>query len=67
LLKSEGWQFIQLSGQFTRYKNHESAYEKFTARVEDIIQLDVHTYINDIVGERNADPEAGEVGEDSSS
>jgi hypothetical protein len=52
LLKIEGWQFFQLSGPYSRRKSHNHAYEKFAARVEEIIHRDVQIYISEIVGER---------------
>ena len=65
MLKSEGWQYIQLSGRFSRYKDHERAYERFTGRVEEIIQLDVHTYISEIVGEKQTDTDDDVAGKPS--
>jgi hypothetical protein len=58
LLKIEGWQFFQLSGPYGRRSSHAHAYEKFAARVEEIISSDVQTYISQIVAER--EPEQGE-------
>jgi len=61
LLKIEGWQFFQLSGPYSRRRSHAHAYEKFTARVEEIIRRDVQIYISEVVGEREAQQEAGEI------
>ena len=52
LLKIEGWKFFQLSGSYSRYKNHGEAYPVFAARVEEIIQSDVDVYITEVVKER---------------
>ena len=52
LLRSEGWQYINLGGPYRRFEDHRNAFTKFSERVEEIIQLDVQTYISDIVGER---------------
>jgi hypothetical protein len=64
LLKIEGWQFFQLSGPYSRRKSHNHAYEKFAARVEEIIHRDVQIYISEIVGEREGkedeEPDADE-------
>jgi hypothetical protein len=57
LLKIEGWQFFQLSGPYS-HSSHAQAYEKFAARVEEIISSDVQTYISQIMAER--EPEQGE-------
>ncbi len=61
LLKIEGWQFFQLSGPYNRRKSHAHAYEKFAARVEEIIHRDVQIYISEVVGEREAQQEEGEI------
>jgi len=55
LLKIEGWQFFQLSGPYSRRRSHAQAYEKFAARVEEIIHRDVQVYISEIVGERESE------------
>jgi len=50
LLKSEGWQFFQLSGpSYDRYSSHAEAYHTFAARVEDISRLEVEAYITEVV------------------
>ena len=64
LLKIEGWQFLQLSGPYSRRKSHAHAYEKFAARVEGIIHRDVQIYISEVVGEREVKEEEGETGEE---
>jgi hypothetical protein len=64
LLKIEGWHFFQLSGPYSRRKSHAHAYEKFAARVEEIIHRDVQVYISEVVGEREAREEEGEPEEE---
>jgi len=64
LLKIEGWQFFQLSGPYSRRKSHAHAYEKFTARVEEIVHRDVQIYISEVVGEREVKEEEGEPEEE---
>ncbi len=63
LLKVEGWHFFQLSGPYSRRKSHAHAYEKFAARVEEIIRRDVQIYISQVVGERELQEEESESGE----
>ncbi len=65
LLKIEGWQFFQLSGPYSRRRSHAHAYEKFTARVEEIIRRDVQIYISEVVGEREIKEEEGAPKEES--
>jgi len=52
LLKSEGWQFFQLSGPYRQESSHRDAYPSFAARVEAIIQPSVEVYVTDIVSEK---------------
>jgi hypothetical protein len=60
MLKIEGWHFFQLSGPYSRRTSHAHAYEKFAARVEEIIRRDVQIYISEVVGERELKDEEGE-------
>lgn len=43
-LKTQGWQFSQLTGLYTQYPTHEEAFDFFASQVEDIIQKDVEIY-----------------------
>lgn len=43
-LKTQGWQFFQLSGPYENYTSHEEAFRVFAGQVEDIIQKDVEVY-----------------------
>jgi hypothetical protein len=51
LLKTEGWQFLQLTGHYRRHLAHASAYLLFASRVEDILQQDVDAYITTVAAE----------------
>ena len=44
-LKSEAWQFLQFSGFYKKYSDHETAYPAFATRVEQFIQKDVQTFV----------------------
>ncbi len=57
-LKSEGWNYIQLSGDYGRFSSHERAYARFAGKVEEIIRWDVEKYLTDIVREVEI-PESG--------
>ncbi len=50
LLKSEGWQFSQLSGNYCRFRKMEDgkdkAYAEFVKRVEEITQKEIEEYIS---------------------
>jgi hypothetical protein len=49
LLKSEGWQFFQLSGQYAGAASHAAAYPRFAAHVEAIIQRDVEVFFTAVI------------------
>jgi hypothetical protein len=50
LLKTEGWQFFQLTGHYRRH-THASAYQLFASRIEDILQQDIDAYITTVAAE----------------
>ena len=50
LLKSEGWSFISLTEHYQRYTTHSKAFDDFANHVENILRLDVRTYISSIAG-----------------
>ena len=47
LLKTQGWQFFQLSGSYRDYKTHEEALPVFSEQIEGIIQRDVEVYVTE--------------------
>jgi hypothetical protein len=51
LLKTEGWQFFQLTGHYRRRTTHATAYPVFASRVEDILQQDIDAYITTVAAE----------------
>ncbi|MBD2727719.1 DUF4231 domain-containing protein [Nostoc sp. FACHB-892] len=51
-LKSQGWQFSQLTGPYYNYTSHEEAFNLFAGHVEDIIQRDVEIYSTQVVQEK---------------
>jgi type III secretory pathway component EscS len=55
LLKTQGWQFLQLSGSYHLYKTHSAALPIFTEEVEGIIQRDVQVYTTEMVRSRQQD------------
>jgi hypothetical protein len=50
-LKTQGWQFFQLSGPYANFPDHKAAYPTFAAQVEANITQDVELYITQIVQE----------------
>lgn len=50
-LKSEGWQFLQLSGGYANH-THVQAYPAFAARIEELSREEVDTYITQVFKER---------------
>lgn len=47
-LKTQGWQYFQLSGPYVSYTTHAQAFNAFAAQVENIIQQDVEVYATQI-------------------
>lgn len=47
-LKTQGWQFSQLTGPYQDFEDHEAAFYSFAEQVEDIIQRDVEVYVTQI-------------------
>lgn len=48
VLKSLGWQFLELTGPYSDWKTHENAYPAFAAQVEALIQQDVDVFITQV-------------------
>ncbi|MBD2413481.1 hypothetical protein FACHB389_30265 [Nostoc calcicola FACHB-389] len=51
-LKTQGWQFSQLTGPYRNYTSHEQAFNLFAGQVEDIIQRDVEVYATQVVQDK---------------
>lgn len=56
-LKSEGWQFLQLSGTYATH-NHEQAYPTFAARVEELSQEEVKQYMTQVARDKKEEGQA---------
>lgn len=56
-LKSEGWDFFQLSGPYRRFDDHPSAFRSFAGRVEGLLRRDVESYVTDVTAERQKEPD----------
>jgi hypothetical protein len=52
LIKIEGWQFLQLSGPYSKSATHTAAYSLFAERIEGNIQSEVDEYITKVVQEK---------------
>jgi hypothetical protein len=55
-LKSEGWEFIFLSGPYQEFDDHQSAYRTFAGRVEEILRQDVPGYFDRLFTARRPSP-----------
>jgi hypothetical protein len=64
LLKSEGWQFFQLSGQYAGAAGHADAYPQFAAHVEAIIQRDVEVFFTAVVAGQTQQQDREQRGQD---
>ncbi|HXZ74113.1 MAG TPA: DUF4231 domain-containing protein [Streptosporangiaceae bacterium] len=60
LLKSEGWQFFQLSGQYAGAAGHADVYPLFAAHVEAIVQHDVEVFFTAVVAGQTQPQEGGQ-------
>ncbi|PSN19689.1 DUF4231 domain-containing protein [filamentous cyanobacterium CCP5] len=47
-LKTQGWQFSQLSGPYRDFKNHEAAFGSFAEQIEELLQRDVEVYVTQL-------------------
>ena len=59
-LKTQGWQFSQLSGVYSSYNTHQEAFSNFATQVEDILQRDVNVYVTEVVQNKEKQKEDGE-------
>ncbi len=51
-MKTQGWQFSQLTGPYRIYPSQEQAFNLFASHVENIIQRDVEIYATQVVQEK---------------
>jgi hypothetical protein len=51
LLKTVGWQYLELSGAFRKFPSHAAAFVAFNEHVEDILTEDVEGYLGEIAAE----------------
>ena len=51
-LKTEGWLFFELVGDYGAANGHSGAFERFATRVEELLREDVDTYVSTVVHER---------------
>ncbi|MEM9002325.1 MAG: DUF4231 domain-containing protein [Cyanobacteria bacterium P01_F01_bin.86] len=47
-LKTQGWQFSQLSGPYAKFSTHKAAFGNFADQVEEVIQRDVEIYVTQL-------------------
>ncbi|MEM9807143.1 MAG: DUF4231 domain-containing protein [Cyanobacteria bacterium P01_D01_bin.56] len=59
-MKIEGWQFMQLSGPYRKFKVHSDAYKIFAQRVEGYIQKDVEGFVARLEEKQDEDKEDAE-------
>lgn len=48
-LKTQGWQFFQLTGPYVNFTSHDKAFSAFANQVEEIIQRDVEVYATQVL------------------
>ena len=47
LMKSQGWQFLELSGAYREYEDRSEVFPVFADQIESIIQRDVELYVTE--------------------
>lgn len=67
-LKTQGWQFFELSGTYQNYKSHDQAFNIFAGQVEAILQRDIEVYSTQVVQAKKeeAQPESNDQASQSS-
>ena len=45
VVKSEGFSFLELVGDYAQFKTHEEAYKLFGQKVEDLIRHEIKDYV----------------------
>lgn len=45
LIKSEGFSFLELTGDYKDYSSHKAAYKHFAGRVEELIRSEIKEYV----------------------
>jgi hypothetical protein len=56
LLKSHGWQFLELTGLYREYDDHAEAFPVFSEQIESIIQRDVELYVTEGMRQKEQQP-----------
>lgn len=59
-LKTQGWQFSQLTGPYDRYKTHSEGFKYFVNSIEEIIQRDVEVYATQITQSQKKEDSEGD-------
>ncbi|NEU82212.1 DUF4231 domain-containing protein [Nostoc sp. UIC 10630] len=59
-LKTQGWQFSQLTGPYHDYTSHQQAFNLFAGNVEDVIQRDVEIYSTQVIQEKKEEKQSQE-------
>ena len=62
LLKTAGWQFVQLTGPYARTHTHADALPAFTRHVEEILTENVDEYFGRVVAESTRSGDTNVVG-----
>ncbi|ARV62601.1 hypothetical protein BZZ01_31755 [Nostocales cyanobacterium HT-58-2] len=61
-LKTQGWQFSQLSGLYSGYKSHQEAFPNFATQIEYILQRDVEVYVTEVIQKKEKQKQESEQG-----
>lgn len=62
-LKTQGWQFFELSDSYHTFQSHDQAFVTFAAQVEQILQRDVEVYATQVTQKEEAQKDKQESSE----
>jgi hypothetical protein len=67
LLKSQGWQFLELSGFYREYESHGEAFSVFSDQIESVIQRDVELYVTEGIRQKEQQQKSNSIPSNSTS
>lgn len=59
LIKSEGFSFFQLSGDYAQFTTHQAAFKLFAQNVENLIRLEIKDYVASVTSKTADDKGSG--------
>lgn len=63
-LKTQGWQFFQLSDAYEKFPSHNQAFKTFATQVEQILQRDVEVYSTQVTAQKESAQQETAINDD---